>query len=143
MTDIQQIRPQTTDEQLKELFSRTAKLNDAMSALLDPRWGANVGILPKDHPLYPKALEPLPSAFGHKVSKQEQAAPVDWQAVVQRRERELKEVGEARHRAEAAIARVRQLAAEQQTEGTNGEPCDADTLWPSEILAALDQRKEG
>jgi hypothetical protein len=38
---------------------------------------------------------------------------------------------------------VRQLAAEQQTEGANGEPCDADTLWPSEILAALDQRKEG
>jgi hypothetical protein len=45
-------------------------------------------------------------------------------------------------RAEAAIARVRQLAAEKQAEGTNGEPCDADTLWPSEILAALDQRKE-
>jgi hypothetical protein len=107
MTDIQQIRPQTTDEQLKELFSRTAKLSDAMSALLDPRWGANVGILPKDHPLYPK------------------------------------EVGEARQRAEEAIARVRQLAAERQTEGTNGEPCDADTLWPSEVLAALDQRKEG
>jgi hypothetical protein len=45
-------------------------------------------------------------------------------------------------RAEEAIARVRQLAAERQTEGTNGEPCDADTLWPSEVLAALDQRKE-
>jgi hypothetical protein len=34
------------------------------------------------------------------MDQQEQAAPVDWQAVVQRRERELKQVGEARHQAE-------------------------------------------
>jgi hypothetical protein len=46
-------------------------------------------------------------------------------------------------RAEEAIARVRQLAAEKQAEGANGEPCDADTLWPSEILAALAEPEEG
>jgi hypothetical protein len=39
---------------------------------------------------------------------EEQAAPVDCQAVVTRRERELKTVGEARHRAEAAVERVRE-----------------------------------
>ena len=44
--------------------------------------------------------------------EQEQDAPVDWQAVVKRRERELKQVGEARHRAEAALARIQALAEE-------------------------------
>ncbi|MFJ7049019.1 hypothetical protein ACIQVC_37275 [Streptomyces sp. NPDC101112] len=37
---------------------------------------------------------------------QEQDAPVDWQAIAEQRERELKTVGEARRRAEMAIARV-------------------------------------
>ncbi|MEU6279764.1 hypothetical protein [Streptomyces sp. NPDC047028] len=36
----------------------------------------------------------------------EQGAPVDWQAIAKQRERELKTVGNARHRAEAAIMRV-------------------------------------
>lgn len=121
----QQIRPQTTDEQLKELFSRTAKLNDAMSALLDPRWGANVGILPKAHPLYPKTLEPLPSTFGHKASEQEQTAPVDWQDIAKRRERELKQVGEARRRAETAIKEA--LAIHQPIAGEGGPYCDTCT----------------
>jgi hypothetical protein len=40
----------------------------------------------------------------------EQAAPVDWKAVVQRRERELKQVGEARHRAEGSVRRAYALA---------------------------------
>jgi hypothetical protein len=39
--------------------------------------------------------------------RQEQGAPVDWQAIAEQRERELKRVGEARRRAEMAIARVR------------------------------------
>ena len=39
--------------------------------------------------------------------RQEQGAPVDWQAIAEQRERELKKVGEARRRAEMAIARVR------------------------------------
>lgn len=42
-------------------------------------------------------------------------------------------------KAQAAISRVRQLAAAQQAEGVDGVPCDADTLWPSEVLAALDE----
>jgi hypothetical protein len=37
----------------------------------------------------------------------EQGAPVDWQAIAEQRERELKKVGEARRRADMAIARVR------------------------------------
>ncbi|MFJ4009430.1 DUF6011 domain-containing protein [Streptomyces sp. NPDC090026] len=41
-----------------------------------------------------------------------QAAPVDWQAIAKQRERELKAVGEAQHRAEAALARVRAVAEE-------------------------------
>jgi hypothetical protein len=41
------------------------------------------------------------------------------------------------HQAEAAVERVRQLATAYQTEGANGEPTDVDTLWPSEVLAAL------
>jgi len=39
--------------------------------------------------------------------EQEQAAPVDWQDVVKRRERELKQVGEARHRAETERDQLR------------------------------------
>ncbi|MFM9595726.1 hypothetical protein ACKI1J_24300 [Streptomyces scabiei] len=38
---------------------------------------------------------------------EEQGAPVDWPAIAQQRERELKTVGEARRRAEMAVARVR------------------------------------
>ncbi|MCL6733320.1 hypothetical protein [Streptomyces neyagawaensis] len=37
----------------------------------------------------------------------DQDAPVDWQAIAEQRERELRTVGEARRRAEMAIARVR------------------------------------
>lgn len=37
----------------------------------------------------------------------EQPAPVDWQAIVRRREQELKRVGEARHQAEAAAEDLR------------------------------------
>ena len=49
----QQIRPQTIDEQLKKLFSRTAKLGDAVEALLAPEWGSEAGIIPEGHPLHP------------------------------------------------------------------------------------------
>ncbi|MER5902981.1 hypothetical protein ABT150_23230 [Streptomyces mirabilis] len=59
----QQTREQTPDEQFRMLFDRTAKLNDAVSALLNPNWGANAGILPEDHPLYPDVLEPLPGSI--------------------------------------------------------------------------------
>ncbi|MFE2485998.1 hypothetical protein ACFXGR_22410 [Streptomyces mirabilis] len=133
----QQTREQTPDEQFRTLFDRTAKLNDAVSALLNPNWGANMGILPEDHPLYPKTLESLPSSIAKKPrlldcgwcyeengeevhphpecpigysadDQREQSAPVDWQAIVRDRERELKEVGKARHHAETE---VRYLAA--------------------------------
>lgn len=42
--------------------------------------------------------------------KAEQGAPVDWQATVQRRERELKAEGGRRHQAEAAIRRMQDAA---------------------------------
>ncbi|MEU0818896.1 hypothetical protein [Streptomyces mirabilis] len=48
----QQTREQTPDEQFRMLFDRTAKLNDAVSALLAPKWGSENGIIPSDHPLY-------------------------------------------------------------------------------------------
>jgi len=98
----QQTRNTTPQEDIRELYSRVAKLNDIASALLAPEWGSEVGIIPTGHPLY----------VGEKRPDQEQDAPVDWQGVVKRRERELKKVGEARHRAEAAIARIRALADE-------------------------------
>lgn len=43
--------------------------------------------------------------------QQEQTAPVDWEAIVRDRERELKQVGEARHRAETERDTARQHAA--------------------------------
>jgi hypothetical protein len=49
----QQNRPSTSAEDIRELFSRTAKLNDAVSALLAPAWGSEAGIIPADHPLHP------------------------------------------------------------------------------------------
>lgn len=52
--------PQTAEETIKptlgeditELFSRVAKLNDIASALLAPAWGSEQGIIPPGHPLY-------------------------------------------------------------------------------------------
>lgn len=44
---------------------------------------------------------------------QERAAPVDWEAIALQRERELKEAGEARHRAEVALRDL-----------TDPRPCD-------------------
>ncbi len=99
MADSQQTRPTTPEEDIKELYSRTAKLNDIASALLAPAWGSATGIIPADHPLY--VAEKPPAA------QQEQAAPVNWQAITRRRERELKTVGEARHRAEQQAAELR------------------------------------
>lgn len=55
MTNSQETRPLTADEQFRTLFDRTAKLNDQMSALLNPEWGASMGILPAGHPLHPDA----------------------------------------------------------------------------------------
>ena len=48
----QQTRKSTPEEDIRELFARTAKLNDAVSALLAPGWGSEVGIIPFDHPLH-------------------------------------------------------------------------------------------
>ena len=42
-------------------------------------------------------------------------------------------------RYQAAIARVRRLCADRQEDGTGA---DVDTLWPSEVLAALDDEPE-
>ncbi|MFB8772128.1 hypothetical protein [Streptomyces broussonetiae] len=91
MTNSQQTRPATPEEDIKALYGRVAKLNDAVSALLAPGWGSEAGIIPPGHPLH---------VSEQSAAAQEQGAPVDWKAVAERRERELKTVGEARHRAE-------------------------------------------
>lgn len=88
MNNEQQVRPATPDEDIRVLYRRVAKLNDRVSALLDPAWGAKARLLPTDHPLHP----------GDTAA--EQGAPTDWQAVARQREQELKTVGEARHQAE-------------------------------------------
>jgi hypothetical protein len=49
----QQIRKSTPEEDIRELFSRVAKLNDIASALLAPEWGSEAGIIPTGHPLHP------------------------------------------------------------------------------------------
>lgn len=96
-TEEQVLKP-TLGEDVTELFSRVAKLNDQMAAVLAPEWGARMGILPEGHPLHPEPPEADPE-------EQEQAASADWEAVARRRERELKQVGEARHRAEEELRR--------------------------------------
>ncbi|KAB1146793.1 hypothetical protein F7R91_14530 [Streptomyces luteolifulvus] len=148
----QQKRPATPEEDIEVLYGRVAKLNDAVSALLNPNWGASMGILPEEHPLYPAALEPLPSRVAKPFdpAQEEQGAPVDWQAIAKQRERELKKIGEARHLAEAAVARVRKVIAERRTEvadretdgmlpfGTPGASwCDAVTVTCDRIDDAL------
>jgi hypothetical protein len=52
MTDSQQTRKSTPEEDIRELYHRTAKLNDIASALLAPAWGSEAGIIPVGHPLY-------------------------------------------------------------------------------------------
>ena len=39
---------------------------------------------------------------------------------------------------EAAVARVRKMCEDLQVESTDGDVTDANILWPSEVLAALD-----
>ena len=149
----QQNRPPTPEEDIRDLYSRVAKLNDAMSALLDPEWGAQAGILPDLHPLHPaRQAMPLQALAGD----QEQAAPVDWEAVVKRRERELKQVGEARHRAEQQrdryAALVRDFVDTDSCRSDHHGHCQTHgwtTINPScphyrarQALAALDQPKE-
>lgn len=41
-------------------------------------------------------------------------------------------------RLRAGETAVRGLCAEQMIEGADGRPTDADTLWPSEVLSALE-----
>lgn len=43
----------------------------------------------------------------------------------------------------AAIERVRALARARQAEAQDGTWTDADSLWPSEVLAALDGNQVG
>lgn len=118
----QQDRQPTAEENFRELFARTAKLHDTVAALLSPEWGARIGIIPKGHPLHPGTGE--------------QAAPIDWQAIAKQRERELKKVGEARHNAEQAIARVRALHREEY--GSCEHCTRADSVpYPCPTILAL------
>lgn len=88
MTNEEQARPATPEEDIRILYRRVAQLSDTVSAILDPAWGAKARILPAGHPLYPAD------------SSTESGSPTDWEAVARRRESELKTVGEARHQAE-------------------------------------------
>ncbi|MEU1553982.1 hypothetical protein ABZ517_14855 [Streptomyces scabiei] len=75
---------------------------------------------------------------------EERPAPVDWQAVVQRRERELKTVGEARHRAEAAVQRVTALRERWVQAGPPPLGTPLARWWDRrlvELNAALDEPK--
>lgn len=65
----------------------------------------------------------------------EQGAPVDWQAVAQRREHELKTVGEARRRAEMAIARVRLIKKAPGRSPFNPQANAQDDGWDQAIGA--------
>lgn len=47
-----QASPTTAEDNFRTLFHRTAKLNDAVSALLNPAWGSETGLIPPGHPLY-------------------------------------------------------------------------------------------
>src|SRR5205085_1532149 len=81
--------PSTPEEDIKVLYRRVATLNDGLSALIDPEWGAQAGILPQSHPLHPGTA-----------AAQEQGAHVDWQAIASQREHELKTVGEQKRSVE-------------------------------------------
>lgn len=61
-TKEQTLKP-TLGEDVTELFSRIAKLNDQMAAVLAPGWGARMGIIPEGHPLHPGAGQPEPAAW--------------------------------------------------------------------------------
>ncbi|MGW1015621.1 hypothetical protein [Streptomyces niveus] len=54
-----------------------------------------------------------------RVVVEEQGAPVDWRAIVQQRERELKAVGEARHQAETRLALARAWLESEVVTGRN------------------------
>lgn len=52
--------------------------------------------------------------------------------------------GETREirRLRTQVCAVRALCAAHQTDGADGAPTDADSLWPSQVLAALDNPDE-
>lgn len=54
----QQTRKPTPEEDIRELYSRVAKLNDQVAALRNPAWGSEMGILPVGHPLYVGLKQP-------------------------------------------------------------------------------------
>lgn len=66
---------------------------------------------------------------------EEQGAPVDWQAIAQQRERELKTVGEARRRAEMAIARVRLIKKAPSRSPFNLQANAVDDGWDQALDA--------
>lgn len=76
-------------------------------------------------------------AFATKISEKVTAVAQRQEAV-----RYANEQLQRAHRAEVTVNRVQALARSNQTEGENGRLTDADTLWPSEVIAALDQPSE-
>lgn len=81
-TEEQSIKP-TLGEEITELYSRVAKLNDITAALLNPNWGASAGIIPEGHPLHPAVVEALPSCIVKRAdeAQEERAATTNPAAV--------------------------------------------------------------
>lgn len=81
---------------------------------------------------------------------EEPPAPVDWQAIARQRERELKDVAEVRHQAEAALQRVRALLEPAPTgaafaihRGPARETWTQAVVPVDRIQVALDEPDEG
>lgn len=66
-----------------------------------------------------------------RAANSEQAAPIDWQAIVAQRERELKAVGDARHTAEQHVKNALDVVHEWQRDG---EPNDYLTRVHRELV---------
>lgn len=83
-----------------------------LRATLDEPGDVTVAIRPDDSGYRAAVGElhaTLDRAKGIPAVTEETAVPVDWEVIARQRERELKKVGEARHQAESAVARVQAL----------------------------------
>lgn len=109
--NLQQMRKSTPEEDIRELFSRTAKLNDAVSALLAPGWGSEAGIIPADHPLYVGEKPPATASGYCPACGRGDVAPT------------ADEYEQQRHRAELLAATLGEVLREFVQKGHPGVPC--------------------
>lgn len=102
LTQMSEVPPELLTEQQRtraDSFEARAALREALDALI------HSGGVPPTEPDVDRWRTTLDEPEGRNpVDQQERAAPVDWQAIANGRERELKQVGEARRRAETDLA---------------------------------------